>query len=69
MASGLPAIATHSGRPRSFVNTEPGAPNGWMDTVDDQNERATAMIDAVNDPGARRSRAENAYAQIRSRYS
>ncbi|MSW85028.1 MAG: glycosyltransferase [Actinobacteria bacterium] len=69
MASGLPVIATRSGGPLSFVNTEPGAPNGWMVAVDDQDELTTALIDAVNDPGARRARSENAHTQIRSHYS
>jgi len=69
MACGLPVIATRSGGPLSFVNTEQGAPNGWMVGVDDESELAAAMVEAVNDAGARRVRSENAYAQIRSGYS
>ncbi len=69
MASGVPVIATRSGGPLSFVNTAQGAPNGWMVGVDDERELAAAMVEAVNDTGARRARSANAYAQIRSGYS
>ncbi len=69
MACGLPVIATRSGGPLSFVNTEPAAPNGWMVGVDDLDELAAAMVEAVNEPGARRDRSENAYQQIRGGYS
>lgn len=69
MACGVPVIATRSGGPLSFVNTEPGAPNGWLVGVDDESELAAAMVEAVNDAGARRTRSENAYTQIRAGYS
>ncbi len=69
MACGVPVIATRSGGPLSFVNSERGRPNGWLVGVDDQSELAAAMVEAVNDPDARRARAENAYTQIRSTYS
>jgi D-inositol-3-phosphate glycosyltransferase len=69
MACGVPVIATRSGGPLSFVNTEPGAPNGWMIGVDDEDALAAAMIEAVNAPDIRRVRSENAYEQIRSTYS
>lgn len=65
----MPVIATRSGGPLSFVNTEPGAANGWMIGVDDENELAAAIVEAVNDVGARRERSKNAYTQIRSGYS
>lgn len=69
MAAGVPVIATKSGGPLSFVNTEEGAPNGWMVGVDDEAELADAMVQAVNDEGARRERSDNAYSQIRANYS
>ena len=69
MACGVPVIATRSGGPLSFVNTESGAPNGWMVGVDDEDALAAAMVEAVNAPGARHVRSENAYEQIRSQYS
>jgi D-inositol-3-phosphate glycosyltransferase len=69
MACGVPVIATRSGGPLSFVNTELGAPNGWMIGVDDEDALAAAMVEAVNAPDTRRARSENAYEQIRSEHS
>jgi D-inositol-3-phosphate glycosyltransferase len=69
MACGVPVIATRGGGPLSFVNTEPGAPNGWMVGVDDEGELADAIVAAVNDSEARRERSDNAYEQIRASYS
>jgi glycosyltransferase involved in cell wall biosynthesis len=69
MACGVPVIATRSGGPLSFVNTEEGAPNGWMVGVDDEAELADAMVEAVNSSDARRERSDNAYEQIRAHYS
>ena len=69
MACGVPVIATRGGGPLSFVNTEPGAPNGWMVGVDDEGELADAIVEAVNDSAARLERSENAYEQIRASYS
>jgi glycosyltransferase involved in cell wall biosynthesis len=69
MACGLPVIATRSGGPPSFVNTEPGRPNGWLIEPDDLDALADALVEAVNDAEARRERADNAYAQIRAAYS
>jgi D-inositol-3-phosphate glycosyltransferase len=65
MACGLPVIATRSGGPTSFVNTEPGAPNGWLLDPDDELELVEALIEAVNDDDARRDRGEAAYRQVR----
>ena len=69
MACGVPVIATRSGGPLSFVNTEEAQPNGWMVGVDDEAELAEAIVQAVNDPAARRERSDNAYRQIRANYS
>ena len=69
MACGVPVIATRSGGPLSFVNTEEGAPNGWMVDVDDEAQLADAMVEAVNDSAARRERSDNAYEQIRANFS
>ena len=69
MACGVPVIATRSGGPLSFVNTEAGAPNGWMVGVDDETELGDAMVEAVNDTEGRRERSDSAYEQIRSNYS
>ena len=54
MACGLPVIATRSGGPTSFVNTEPGSPNGWLLDPDDRDGLAEALVEAVNDEQARR---------------
>jgi glycosyltransferase involved in cell wall biosynthesis len=69
MASGLPVIATRSGGPLTFVNTESGRPNGWMIEPDDVEALADALVEAVNDVEGRRDRGENAYQQIRAAYS
>jgi glycosyltransferase involved in cell wall biosynthesis len=69
MASGLPVIATRSGGPVTFVNTESRRPNGWMIEPDDVDALAGALVEAVNDVDGRKERGENAYEQIRGAYS
>ena len=69
MSSGVPVIATRSGGPPSFVNTVSGRPNGWLIPTDDVDALADALVEAVNNEAGRRERAENAYEQIRGRYS
>ncbi len=69
MASGLPVIATRSGGPLTFVNTQSGRPNGWMVEPDDVDALAGALVAAVNDVDGRKERGENAYEEIRSAYS
>ena len=69
MAAGLPVIATNTGGPLSFVNTEPGAPNGWIIEADDEDALADSIVEAVNDTETRRARSDNAYSQIRAGYA
>jgi D-inositol-3-phosphate glycosyltransferase len=69
MAAGVTVIATRSGGPLSFVNTEEDAPNGWLVEPDDEEALADAMVEAVNDTDERTRRADNAYDQIRSAYA
>jgi glycosyltransferase involved in cell wall biosynthesis len=69
MACGLPVIATRSGGPTSFVNTEPGSPNGWLLDPDDRDGLTEALVEAVNDDHARRDRGEAAYIQVRRSHS
>ncbi len=69
MASGLPVIASESGGPLSFVNTEGDAPNGWFFPSDDIEALTATLIEAVNNPIERRRRADNAYRQIRRDFS
>ncbi len=60
MACGLPVIATDSGGPRSFVNTDPARPNGWQVTPDNETELADAIVQAASDKSTRRQRGRNA---------
>jgi D-inositol-3-phosphate glycosyltransferase len=69
MACALPVIATRSGGPLSYVNTEPGRPNGWLVEPDDLDALVEALVEAVNNPDERRERGENAYRQVQSGYS
>ena len=48
---------------------EAGAPNGWLVEPDDQPSLTEALVEAVNDDDVRRERGENAYRQIRAKYS
>jgi glycosyltransferase involved in cell wall biosynthesis len=56
MAAGLPVIATASGGPPSFINTDPAQPNGWLVTPDAQGELSMAMIDAASNAAERQRR-------------
>ncbi len=69
MSCGVPVIATRSGGPLSFVNTDPARPNGWLIPPDDLGALTAALVEAVNDAHARRIRAENGYRQIRASHS
>jgi glycosyltransferase involved in cell wall biosynthesis len=68
MACGLPVIATDSGGPRSFVNTNPTQPNGWLVTPDNETELADAIIEAASDKPTRRYRGRNARRLIEGEY-
>jgi glycosyltransferase involved in cell wall biosynthesis len=69
MACGLPVIGTLSGGPPSFVNVEPGEPDGWLVPPDDEAALAEAIVQAVNDRSQRRLRGENAARHVRDNYS
>ena len=69
MACGVPVIAARAGGPPSFINTEPGRPNGWLVEPDDLDDLADALVEAVNDPAARLERARNGYETTRREYS
>jgi glycosyltransferase involved in cell wall biosynthesis len=56
-------------RPLSYVNTEPGRPNGWLVEPDDLDALVEALVEAVRNPDERRERGENAYRQVQSGYS
>ena len=69
MSCGVPVIATRSGGPVSFVNTDPARPNGWLIPPDDIGALTEALVAAVNDPHTRHVRGENGYRQIRASHS
>jgi glycosyltransferase involved in cell wall biosynthesis len=68
MASALPVIATRSGGPLSFVNTDPDRPNGWMVTPDDGESLAAAIVEAASSESERRSRGQHGRALIEREY-
>ena len=69
MACGVPVVATLSGGPPTFVNAQPGAPNGWLVPPDDEDALLEALVEAVTAPQQRRRRGAAAYEQVRERYS
>jgi glycosyltransferase involved in cell wall biosynthesis len=69
MSCGVPVIATRSGGPVSFVNTDPARPNGWLIEPDDLDALTQALVEAVNDEPARRVRGHNGYRQVRLTHS
>jgi glycosyltransferase involved in cell wall biosynthesis len=69
MSCGLPVIATRSGGPPSFVDAVPGEPDGWLVPPDDVEALADAMVQAVEQPGVRRARGDNAARHVRESYS
>jgi glycosyltransferase involved in cell wall biosynthesis len=68
MACGLPVIATDSGGPPSFVNTDPDRPNGWLVTPDDANDLAAALIEAATQTRSRTERGQNARRTVLERF-
>lgn len=68
MASGLPVIATDSGGPVSFINTDPARPNGWLVTPDDEASLTAAIIQAASDPAERQRRGHEGRALIEAEY-
>jgi glycosyltransferase involved in cell wall biosynthesis len=64
MSCGLPVIATDSGGPTSFVNTDPARLNGWMVTPDSEAALAEAMVESVSDTPTRLERGQQARRMI-----
>jgi len=56
MAAGLPVIATNSGGPPTFVNTDPLRPNGWLVQPEAEHDLALAIVAAFSDGAERRRR-------------
>ena len=68
MACGLPVIATDSGGPQSFINTDPTQSNGWRVPPDDETKLVDAIIEAASDESTRRRRGRNARLLIEHQY-
>ncbi len=66
MACGLPVIAVNRGGPAMIVD-DPRT--GWLLPPDDAGALADAMVEAVNDPEARRLRGRSAHAEAADRYA
>ena len=69
MAAGVPPIATDSGGPATFINTDPAAPTGWLVEPDDLDALTSALVDAVSEPSRRMARGANAGEFVRANYS
>ncbi|MEE9298902.1 MAG: glycosyltransferase, partial [Acidimicrobiia bacterium] len=68
MACGLPVIATDSGGPKSFVNTDPARPNGWRVTPESETELSDAIIQSISDKSSRRQRGRHARRLIQQQF-
>ena len=69
MASGVPPLATTTGGPCSFINTEPGRPTGWLVAPDDAVALAAALTEAVSSPAVRLERGRRAARYVRTHHS
>jgi glycosyltransferase involved in cell wall biosynthesis len=69
MACEVPVIAADAGGPPSFINVEPGRPNGWLVEPDSLESLTDALIEAVNDQPGRAQRARDGYAVTRRDFS
>ncbi|MBG7605911.1 MAG: glycosyltransferase family 4 protein, partial [Actinobacteria bacterium] len=68
MSCGMPVIATTTGGPPSFVNTDPARLNGWLVAPDDTDALARAMIEAAVDMPVRAERGRNARLTVVEEY-
>lgn len=68
MAAGLPVIATASGGPPTFVNTDLSRPNGWLVSPDDEHDLALAMVAALSDGTERRRRGERGRVMVERQF-
>lgn len=64
MACGLPVIATNSGGPPSFINTEPAQPSGWLVTPDSEEALAAAIVECVGSASERAQRGQHGRAVV-----
>ncbi|MEO7398890.1 MAG: glycosyltransferase family 4 protein [Ilumatobacteraceae bacterium] len=69
MAAGLAPIATATGGPATFVNTDSGRPTGWLVPPDDLAATSRALGEAVSDGSERLIRGGRAARFVRDHYS
>lgn len=68
MSAGLPVIATNTGGPPTFLNLQPGTPEGWLIPPDDEDALVKVLVEALTFPRERRARSEAAQALVRRGY-
>jgi glycosyltransferase involved in cell wall biosynthesis len=66
MACGVPPIAVGAHGPATIVDH---GRTGWLVPPDDEDAMVEALVEAVNDEGARRAYAEEGYREARGRYA
>ena len=69
MAAGVAPIATATGGPLKFINTEPTQPTGWLVAPDDCDDLVRALTEAVSDAEQRTSRGKRAAQFVGEHYS
>jgi len=69
MASGVTVLATDSGGPPTFINTDPDRPSGWLVPPDEEIALAAALVEVVNQPDERARRAATAYQQVHDTFA
>ena len=70
MAMGVPPIAGDAGAPPSFIDADPASPAraGWLVPPGDEAALASALVEAVSDPGERELRGANGRRLARRRF-
>lgn len=69
MATGTPVIATRSGGPLDFVNTDTASPNGWLVEPHDVETLTHALVAALTDRQEARLRGYRARQRVTSEYT
>ena len=67
---GVPPIAGDAGAPPSFIDADPDSPTraGWLVPPGDEAALASALVEAVSDPGERELRGANGRRLARRRF-
>jgi glycosyltransferase involved in cell wall biosynthesis len=69
MAAGVPVVATRTGGPATFVNTDSAAPVGWLIPPDDELALTEVLVEALTHPKARRARGDAAVTFVQQQFS